>query len=839
MDEFAGRLLADRYRLPQTPSEEYELRESVAYDTASGQDVVVRQVPLPEVVDAEVLGGSGLAGWAAGRATREPADPGVRRAVEAALAAARIPDHPRLDQVFDVFVEDDGLWVVSELVAGRPLDAVLADRPLTPHRAAEIAADLLAALSAVHTYGWTHRNITARSVLICDDGRALLTGLASGAAEEALCGYDPLPADGPVASGEPMAPDGPVAPPEAGPAEGGAPGSGPSAVPPGALGAEERRSLPGPRADGAPEHREARAEREPAPRHGPWGGDKPGPAARAPQLPPPPPEYAYAGGHRAGPVHEHGTDPAYAHLFRPDRDDAPGYDVHEHEAHGHDTPGYDAPGYDEGAYGYGAASHGYDDEGQPGAVPDVWGDPEPVPPPHAEAEAAVVSEPEPESGERYRGPATSLAAERARQARMTIVGAVTERWAPEQAGPVYENWRLAPPVGPSADLWAIGALLFRAVQGHAPYPEDSAAELVQLVCAEPPAYAEECGPLRPVIESLLRQDPTERPEFEELAGWLRSLIRSAPEPEAGRRVVTAAPPLTAGRTDPRRLPILRRRGELVRRRRAEKRPVPADRTRHRKARSNRSGSPRRLGAMLVGLVLVGLVTAIVVAVLAMPPADPADPNRRGSVGEAPVDPDPADSRADGDAPTGQPEQGQEPDQDQEPEQDEERTGKPGTQTPQSGEPGPAAPDGYETRRDPAGFHIAVPEGWARGQGSAGQVRFSQGGLQLIVVPGRDGTSRYGADPREYQLAGEPELADYRDATGWKTVSGVRSITVGETAMAEGEFVWESGGERTLIRNRAVLLGSKYHVVLVRGPEDRRTEIDEHFSQVVDTYRPTG
>ncbi len=80
---------------------------------------------------------------------------------------------------------------------------------------------------------------------------------------------------------------------------------------------------------------------------------------------------------------------------------------------------------------------------------------------------------------------------------MAVVGPVTERWAPEQAGPVHENWQLAAPIGPQTDLWALGALLFRAVQGHAPYPEDNTAELVQLVCAEPPAFAEErgdCGP---------------------------------------------------------------------------------------------------------------------------------------------------------------------------------------------------------------------------------------------------------------------------------------------------------------------------------------------------------
>ncbi|MEQ4605755.1 hypothetical protein ABMX48_00570 [Streptomyces cavourensis] len=97
--------------------------------------------------------------------------------------------------------------------------------------------------------------------------------------------------------------------------------------------------------------------------------------------------------------------------------------------------------------------------------------------------------------------------------------------------------------------------------GPRPYPEENAAELVQMVCAEPPAFAEECGALRPVVESLLRQDPTERPDFEELRGWLRSLVRSAPEPEAGADVVPLPAP------DATRLPVVRRRGELVRRRR--------------------------------------------------------------------------------------------------------------------------------------------------------------------------------------------------------------------------------------------------------------------------------
>uniref|UniRef100_UPI00211D5867 protein kinase n=1 Tax=Streptomyces sp. sk226 TaxID=2034268 RepID=UPI00211D5867 len=212
MDDYAGRVLADRYRLPLPPSDGYELAETRAFDTYSGQEVLVRQVPLPEVVDAEVLDADGrpsASGRAAGHAVRRSTDPAVRRAIEAAQAAAQVPDHPRLDQVFDVFAEAGSLWIVSELVAARPLAALLAERPLNPYRAAEIGSDVLAALRVLHAHGWTHRNITVRTVLVCDDGRVMLTGLAAGAAEEALCGYapaplpDPDPADGPTTYGVP------------------------------------------------------------------------------------------------------------------------------------------------------------------------------------------------------------------------------------------------------------------------------------------------------------------------------------------------------------------------------------------------------------------------------------------------------------------------------------------------------------------------------------------------------------------------------------------------------------------------------------------------------------
>ncbi|GAB2797723.1 hypothetical protein [Streptomyces daliensis] len=831
----AGRLLADRYRLPRPLSDEFELAETVAYDTASGQRVLVRQVPLPEVVEGEVVedgdpGGYGAAsggrpGGGPGRATRSPADPTVRRAVEAALAASRIPDHPRLDQVFDVFVEGDGLWIVSELVPARPLSALLADRPLSAHRAAEIAADLLAALRTVHGHGWTHRNITARTVLICEDGRALLSGLAVGAAQEALCGYDPFP-PGPAsasASGEgpgdgsgdaggsggpagaggangatgagaaaqvPPALRGPVPPVEAArpvPPGGrvpGVPGVGTAVppgvpVPPGAARAalaeardEERAGVRGQDPDsypygteapGAPwtggresrdpatwtgealpdgfqarqderaarggygeyapyrdhpvrpgvddgagqwddepsyshddgyedgyEGEEAAGERrgrgifgfeglppdEPDERDGayepeaeweeaPGGRGQTGPpetgaSASAPSPQPPPPHGAGHPGQGGGPVRHgygHGgatesTSASPAHVRAARRGAIAAYragarravEARESDRRAADRagrgggagewwstaperalpdrtpPSGPAPAPDDDVRWLPPAGDEVSPTSLPGArhgtshpVRATWRTADshsPAPEPHTAPDAAPAPapspdpapvEPEPEDDAsrpwggadgadegRYRGPATALAAERARQARMTVVGPVTERWAPEQAGPVYENWRLAPPVGPAADLWALGVLLFRAVQGHAPYPEDSAAELAQMVCSEPPAFAEDCGPLRPVVESLMRQDPTERPDFEELRGWLRSLTRSAPEPDVGRRTLLGPPSLDSGASsDPRRLPIVRRRGWLVRRRKADRRllgAAGAERHRHKKSR---------------------------------------------------------------------------------------------------------------------------------------------------------------------------------------------------------------------------------------------------------------
>jgi hypothetical protein len=406
---------------------------------------------------------------------------------------------------------------------------------------------------------------------------------------------------------------------------------------------------------------------------------------------------------------------------------------------------------------------------------------------------------------------------------MAVVGPVTERWAPEQAGPVHENWQLAAPIGPATDLWALGALLFRAVQGHAPYPEENTAELVQLVCAEPPAFAEECGPLRPVVESLLRQDPTERLDFEELRGWLRSLVRSAPEPEAGTHVVPAPP------VDPSRLPIVRRRGELVRRRRAGL-PATSPHARHKRARREGSAGPRRLGRNLLLLVLLLLAAAVAYAVVFMPKSDRngSGDGRTGAAGQAGPAPG-------GDATASS---GTRPDQTS-PDPGKSPSGKSSsTSSHTTADPGVA--DGFTLRKDPEGFQVAVADGWNRSpKNGRGQIVYSQGDFELIVVPGRDGTATYGGDPMTYQRESEKELQPFRDST-WATSSGMRRIDVGGKVMAEGQFTWQDSAGRSLyVRNLAILVGGHYHVVQVRGPDAERDEVTRLYEQASSTYQVTG
>ncbi|MFE3041557.1 serine/threonine-protein kinase [Kitasatospora indigofera] len=83
-----------------------------------------------------------------------------------ASAAARIK-HPGVITVHDVLEQDGRPWIVMELVDGRSLaDVISQDGTLLPREAAEVGAQVLAALHRGHQLGVLHRDVKPGNVLL-------------------------------------------------------------------------------------------------------------------------------------------------------------------------------------------------------------------------------------------------------------------------------------------------------------------------------------------------------------------------------------------------------------------------------------------------------------------------------------------------------------------------------------------------------------------------------------------------------------------------------------------------------------------------------------------------
>ncbi|WP_320065811.1 serine/threonine-protein kinase [Micromonospora sp. RTGN7] len=128
-----------------------------ASDTLLRRDVAVKEVILPP----------GLA--------PSDRDAMYERTLREARAAAAI-QHPAVVQVYDVVTEGGRPWIVMELLDARSLaDMVIEDGPVAPRAVAKIGIALLGALEVAHAMGVLHRDVKPANVLICTDGRCVLT----------------------------------------------------------------------------------------------------------------------------------------------------------------------------------------------------------------------------------------------------------------------------------------------------------------------------------------------------------------------------------------------------------------------------------------------------------------------------------------------------------------------------------------------------------------------------------------------------------------------------------------------------------------------------------------
>jgi eukaryotic-like serine/threonine-protein kinase len=87
---------------------------------------------------------------------------------------------------------------------------------------------------------------------------------------------------------------------------------------------------------------------------------------------------------------------------------------------------------------------------------------------------------------------------------------------------VGSPWYMAPEqasggeIGPATDLWGLGATMYYAVEGQAPFERPSTLAALGAVVNEPPREPQGAGALAPILMSLLEKDPAARPSLRQV-----------------------------------------------------------------------------------------------------------------------------------------------------------------------------------------------------------------------------------------------------------------------------------------------------------------------------------
>jgi eukaryotic-like serine/threonine-protein kinase len=405
--------------------------------------------------------------------------------------------------------------------------------------------------------------------------------------------------------------------------------------------------------------------------------------------------------------------------------------------------------------------------------------------------------------------------------------------------------------GPAADLWSLGAMLYRMVEGHPPFPRPSVMATLTALTTEPVPPPQRAGDLAPLMMGLLAKDPAARLSEDQAASMLWSVAGGTtrmphrPEPNQIGPLTgptdrpaanglhpplpaastpnnnsasdrdslrpTAAPPTGSaplgGTVQPTKTsitptaptpeqartsarPIAADGGPVVRGVRSGT-PVTATWYRRAWGRLGRRGRPRRRTLVIGALVALTGVVALLVVVL---PAGGTDRPRQPSIGYGSGANSPSAGGQTGGAPAGSAPSGSGSPQP--------RT-TPSASVPGGGQPGTGAPanstftlpPGWQMRGDGTGFSVPVPVGWQFGRDSDGRPLWRDPGhTRLLLI---DQSRHPKPDPVKDWLANEAARR-----SGYDNYVRIKIVAVDYwDKAADWEFTYTRDGHPLHVLNR--------------------------------------